>query len=123
MAGVDQHSDWRTDPGRQAPRPTSAYEVTVHVSGDRASATRAAPGGCGPSMSMVRGVDTVTGQPYAAGDPALLVWVHAALVDSGLGRERPVSARRRPAADADSYVAEMTIRGRTARGAARDDPG
>jgi ER-bound oxygenase mpaB/B'/Rubber oxygenase, catalytic domain len=32
----------------------------------------------------VRGVDTVTGQPYAAGDPALLLWVHAALVDSGL---------------------------------------
>ena len=40
MAGVDQHSDWRTDPvGRLAA--TSAYEVTVTF-GDRAGATRAA---------------------------------------------------------------------------------
>ncbi|HMH35400.1 MAG TPA: oxygenase MpaB family protein, partial [Streptosporangiaceae bacterium] len=40
MAGVDQHSDWRTDPvGRLAA--TSAYEVTVTF-GDRADATRAA---------------------------------------------------------------------------------
>src|SRR6266487_5814972 len=36
MAGVDQHSDWRTDPvGRLAA--TSAYEVTVTF-GDRAGA-------------------------------------------------------------------------------------
>src|SRR5213078_2977414 len=40
MAGVDQHSDWRTDPvGRLAA--TSAYEVTVTF-GDRASARRVA---------------------------------------------------------------------------------
>ena len=32
----------------------------------------------------VRGVDTVTGQPYAASDPALLLWVHATFVDSGI---------------------------------------
>ena len=44
MAGVDQHSDWRTDPvGRLAA--TSAYEVTVTF-GDRASGRRAAASGC-----------------------------------------------------------------------------
>jgi len=49
MAGVDQHSDWRTDPvGRLAA--TSAYEVTVTF-GDRAGAT-GPRGGCGPSTSM-----------------------------------------------------------------------
>jgi uncharacterized protein (DUF2236 family) len=32
----------------------------------------------------VRGTDAVTGCPYAAGDPALLLWVHGALVDSVL---------------------------------------
>ena len=32
----------------------------------------------------VRGPDTVTGRPCAAGDPALLLWVHGALVDSVL---------------------------------------
>jgi uncharacterized protein (DUF2236 family) len=32
----------------------------------------------------VRGTDAVTGCLYAAGDPALLLWVHGALVDSVL---------------------------------------
>src|SRR5262252_3706248 len=81
MAGVDQHSDWRTDPvGRLAA--TSAYEVTVTF-GDRASARRVAER-VRAIHEHVRGVDTVTGQPYAAGDPVLLLWVHAGLVDSGL---------------------------------------
>ena len=81
MAGVDQHSDWRTDPvGRLAA--TSAYEVTVTF-GDRASARRVA-GRVRAIHEHVRGVDTVTGLPYQAGDPALLLWVHAALVDSAL---------------------------------------
>src|SRR5262249_58334507 len=41
MAGVDQHSDWRTDPvGRLAA--TSAYQATVTF-GDRAGPTPAAP--------------------------------------------------------------------------------
>jgi uncharacterized protein (DUF2236 family) len=56
----------------------------------------------------VRGVDPVTGQPYAAGDPALLLWVHAALVDSGLAASA-LFGTPPTAADADRYVAEMTI--------------
>src|SRR5215468_4069402 len=105
MAGVDQHSDWRTDPvGRLAA--TSAYEVTVTF-GDRAGATRAAQR-VRAIHEHVRGVDTVTGQPYAAGDPALLLWVHAGLVDSGLAAVRLFGTP--PAdADADAYVGEMTV--------------
>ena len=81
MAGVDQHSDWRRDPvGRLAA--TTAYVSTVTY-GERAVAERAAAR-VRKIHEHVRGTDTVTGQPYAAGDPALLLWVHAALVDSTL---------------------------------------
>jgi uncharacterized protein (DUF2236 family) len=105
MAGVDQHSDWRRDPvGRLAA--TSAYEAIVTF-GDRASATRVAERVRAIHI-RVQGVDTVTGQPYAAGDPALLLWVHAALVDSGLAAGRLFGTPLADA-DADAYVREMTI--------------
>jgi uncharacterized protein (DUF2236 family) len=105
MAGVDQHSDWRRDPvGRLAA--TSAYEAIVNF-GDRASATRVAER-VRAIHTRVQGVDTVTGQPYAAGDPALLLWVHTALVDSGLAAGRMFGTPLADA-DADAYVGEMTI--------------
>jgi len=105
MAGVDQHSDWRADPvGRLAA--TSAYLASVTF-GERAGAER--------SASRVRrihrsvtGTDPETNEPYAASDPELLLWVHAALVDSNLVARQlfgtPVSA-----ADADQYVEEMVV--------------
>jgi uncharacterized protein (DUF2236 family) len=104
MAGVDQHSDWRADPaGRLAS--TSAYLVTITY-GDRAAARRAADR-VRTIHQRVRGTDPVTGRPYAATDTALLIWVHAALVDSVLAAAdrygTPVSA-----VDKDRYVAEMT---------------
>jgi uncharacterized protein (DUF2236 family) len=105
MAGVDQHSDWRRDPvGRLAA--TSAYEAIVTF-GDRASATRVAER-VRAIHTRVQGVDTVTGLPYAAGDPALLLWVHAALVDSGLAAGRLFGTPLTDA-DADAYVREMAI--------------
>ena len=105
MAGVDQHSDWRTDPvGRLAA--TASYTATVTY-GDRASASRAAR-----RVRMVhehvRGIDTVTGRPYEASDPALLLWVHAALVDSVLAASRMFGTP--PAGtDPDRFVSEMTV--------------
>jgi uncharacterized protein (DUF2236 family) len=105
MAGVDQHSDWRRDPvGRLAA--TSAYVATISF-GEQAAAQRAAAR-VRRIHEHVRGVDEITGRPYAAGDPALLLWVHAALVDSAIAAAGafglPLSA-----ADADRYVAEMTV--------------
>jgi uncharacterized protein (DUF2236 family) len=105
MAGVDQHSDWRGDPvGRLAA--TSGYLATVTF-GERASAQRAAAR-VRRVHERVTGVDPVTGRQYAAGDPALLLWVHAALVDSGIAAcelfGTPLSR-----ADADRYVAEMVV--------------
>ena len=100
MAGVDQHSDWRRDPvGRLAA--TSAYLATLTF-GDRAAADQAA--------ARVRRVHEhvrgeFDGEPYSASDPALLLWVHATFVDSGLTAcelfGTPV--------DADAYVREMAI--------------
>ena len=105
MAGVDQHSGWRRDPaGRLAA--TSAYLATITF-GERAVAARAAAR-VRRIHDHVRGVDAVTGRRYAAGDPALLLWVHVALVASGLAAcwafGTPLSAE-----DSDRYVAEMVV--------------
>jgi uncharacterized protein (DUF2236 family) len=105
MAGVDQHSGWRRDPvGRLAA--TSAYLATVTF-GERAVAEQAAAR-VRRIHDHVRGVDAVTGHPYAAGDPALLLWVHAALVQSSLAAVwafgTPLSAE-----DSDRYVEEMMV--------------
>ena len=103
MAGVDQHSGWRRDPvGRLAA--TSAYLATVTF-GERAAAEQAAAR-VRRIHEHVRGVDPVTGRRYAAGDPALLLWVHAALVDSVLAAGSVVGTAL-SAADSDRYVAEM----------------
>ena len=104
MAGVDQHSDWRADPGARFAS-TSAYVVTTTY-GDKATA-RAAAARVRKIHDTVHGTDTVTGQPYDANDPALLLWVHAGLVDSGLAACRLYGAPL-PAEQADRYVAEMT---------------
>jgi uncharacterized protein (DUF2236 family) len=105
MAGVDQHSGWRTDPvGRLAA--TTSYTATVTY-GDRASASRAARR-VQAIHEHVRGVDTVTDRPYAAGDPALLLWVHAALVDSILAASILFGTPPQ-GADADTFVNEMAI--------------
>ena len=103
MAGVDQHSDWRSDPvGRLAA--TSSYLTIVSV-GDKATAERVSER-VRRVHEHVRGVDAVTGQPYAAGDPALLLWVHAAFVDSNIAAAQLFGSPLM-AAEADRYVAEM----------------
>jgi uncharacterized protein (DUF2236 family) len=104
MAGVDQHSDWRADPGARFAS-TAAYVVTTTY-GDTATA-RAAAARVRKIHGTVNGTDTVTGQPYDANDPALLLWVHAGLVDSGLAACRLYGAPL-TAVQADRYVAEMT---------------
>src|SRR5580658_8221786 len=105
MAGVDQHSDWRDDPvGRLAA--TSGYLATVSF-GEKAAAEKVASR-VRRVHERVTGTDQVTGQPYAASDPALLLWVHAALVDSTLAA-RTLFGNPPSPADADAYVAEMVV--------------
>jgi hypothetical protein len=120
MAGVDQHSGWRRDPvGRLAATNGYAAEVTY---GDRDSARRAAQR-VRAIHEHVCGTDIVTGLPYAATDPVLLLWVHAAFVDSALAAiglfGTPLAAAgtgRRPVRPRDDD------RSRAARGSAGDDP-
>ncbi len=105
MAGVDQHSDWREDPvGRLAA--TSAYLATVSF-GEKAAAERAATR-VRKIHEYVKGVDPATGRAYAASDPALLLWVHAGLVDSTIVARHWFGTPFGPA-DTDRYVAEMVI--------------
>ena len=104
MAGVEQHSRWRDDPaGRFAT--TAAYVLTTTY-GDRATA-RAAADRVRKIHQWVRGTDPVTGRPYAADDPDLLIWVHAAQVESGLTAARRYGASF-SGTEADRYAAEMT---------------
>ena len=103
MAGVAQHSTWKQDPfGRLAA--TSSYLLTTTY-GDTASAMQAAAW-VRKIHTRVRGVDLETGLPYSAEDPALLLWVHAGMVDSII---EVVQRYGRPLGegDADRYVAEM----------------
>ena len=103
MAGVAEHSTWRRDPfGRLAA--TSSYLLTTTY-GDTASALAAAAW-VRKVHAHVRGVDAETGLPYSADDPALLLWVHAAMVESIITVVQRYG-RALDEGDADRYVAEM----------------
>jgi len=103
MAGVDQHSNWRADPvGRLAA--TSGYLATITF-GDRAAAEQAS-GRVRRIHEHITGTDTITGRRYAASDPALLLWVHATLVESGVVAAEVFGTPLSPQ-DRDGYVAEM----------------
>ena len=103
MAGVAQHSNWKEDPfGRMAA--TSGYILAVTY-GDTGAAQHAASR-VRAVHSHVNGTDTVTGLAYRAEDPSLLLWIHAAMVDSIVHVVQRYG-RTLDAADADRYVAEM----------------
>src|SRR5262249_7716078 len=85
---------------------TSRYLGTVSF-GEKASAEWIAAS-VRKIHEKVAGTDAFTGRPYAASDPALLLWVHAALVDSTLVA-RTLFGTPPSAAEADSYVSEMAV--------------
>ena len=103
MAGVAQHSTWKQDPfGRLAA--TSSYLLTTTY-GDTQSALAAADW-VRHVHRHVRGTDPETGLPYSAEDPDLLLWVHAAMVESIVAVAQRYGRPLDPA-EADRYVAEM----------------
>ena len=83
---------------------TRAYLATVTL-GDRATA-RMAAARMRRFHEHARGRGAVAGRPGAAGDPALLLWVHGTLVDSVLAAGSLVGTAL-SAADGNRYVAEM----------------
>jgi uncharacterized protein (DUF2236 family) len=103
MAAVADFSDYRSDVWGRYFRTTSYIRTTIYGTTSQAEAV-------GRRVRQVhepmRGVDRVTGRPYAADDPELLLWVHAILVDSFVtAYERFVEPL--PAAEVDRYVGEL----------------
>lgn len=103
MAAVHEHSDFRESFWPRLQR-TAEYVTTVGF-GTRQQVDSAAAR-VRTMHETVHGVDPVTGQPYSAGDPELLRWVHvtevASILDAvqrgGMGLD---------GTQADSYLAEQ----------------
>lgn len=80
-AGVDQHSDFRADPFARLRRTLTASYAVAFGSMPRADA---AIRRVNAIHAAVRGHVPESGAAYHATDPALLLWVHATLVDTAL---------------------------------------
>lgn len=106
MAGVAEHSSYRTDPLGRLAR-TGRYVATTTY-GTTAAAERAIAG-VRAVHGRVRGVAD-DGRPYDARDPALLSWVHNVEVESFLVAYRTYGGGLTDA-DADRYVREMRVLG------------
>ena len=85
VAGARQTGMYERDPWRRLER-TLRQTFTV-VFGTRREAEQASKR-IDDVHRAIRGVDQVTGLPYDARDPELLLWVHACLVSSFLEMER-----------------------------------
>jgi uncharacterized protein (DUF2236 family) len=103
MAAVDQHSAFREDPWGRLERTTHFVVATTY--GDTATA-EAAAATVRRVHTRIHGVDPVTGEPYRADDPDLLLWIHAVEVESFLLAYRTYAGRLSNE-DGDRYVAEM----------------
>ena len=105
MAGVADHSAYRTDPMGRLWRTSLYVGTTTFGSTDDARA----------AIAMVKRVHervvgvAADGRPYAANDPHLLLWVHHTLVDSFLRAYRRYGSTPLTDADADRYVDEMAV--------------
>ena len=81
VAGARETRFYERDPWRRLQRTLMlTYTVTFGTRREALDAARR----INDVHRRVRGIDPVTGQPYDALDPDLLLWVHAALVDSAL---------------------------------------
>src|SRR6266513_4023417 len=100
-AGVDEHSDFRSNPVRRLRR-TVRMTMAI-VFGDRETALGAAR-----AVNQTHG--KVRGREYRALDPELLLWVHATLTDSALVTYetfvKPLTARER-----DEFYQESKLLG------------
>jgi uncharacterized protein (DUF2236 family) len=104
VAGVEQHSRYRTDPLGRLTR-TSAYvtETTYGAMAEVEAAVATVRSAHGP----VKG-HSERGKAYRAGDPAMAAWVHNVLTDSFLAAYQAYGPRRLTPAEADRFVAEQT---------------
>jgi uncharacterized protein (DUF2236 family) len=102
MAGVDQHSDYRSRALQRLQR--TALYVAAGVFGDTATA-EAAGERVKRMHRKVRGTDPVTGRSYSADDPDTQVWVHSVEWHSFLAAHRVFGPPLMPDEE-DRYIAE-----------------
>jgi len=104
MAGVAQHSNYRSDPLGRLERTATFLGTTSFGTQDEARAV----------IERVRWVHArVTGtasdgRPYAASDPDLLTWVHAAEVSSFLAAARIYAPSPPTPSEEDDYLDQMS---------------
>ena len=103
IAAVVDHSDYKNDVWGRYAR-TSNYVVTTIFGTTRQAQALGAR--VRAIHRPIRGVDRVTGLQYRADDPALLLWIHATLVESFLAAYRRFVGRLAQP-EADRYVAEL----------------
>src|SRR3954452_19653973 len=103
IAGVDEHSDFRSDPWGRLIRTASWIGLTTYGT---TAEVEVAAARLRKIHGYVRGNDPVTGKPYAADDPELLLWVHCCLVESFLSTYRRCGGPLTQD-EADRYVAEQ----------------
>lgn len=105
MAGVAQHSDYRSDPWGRLQRTADFLAATTFGPATQAQA----------AVDVVRRVHrhvvgtTRDGQRYAANDPHLLRWVHLAEIDSFLAAHDRFGERRLVGGERDEYVANTAV--------------
>ena len=104
MAGVAQHSDFRTDPWGRLFRTAEYVGTTTY--GTTAQAQRAGAKVRGIHRRL-QGVEPESGRAYRVDDPELLRWVHCVEVESFLSTAVRCGLRV-SAADRDRYYAEQT---------------
>src|SRR4051812_18294137 len=103
MAGVADHSDFRSDPWGRLQR--TAEFLTWTTFGTVEQAERAARAVRAVHAS-VRGT-APDGRTYSATDPHLLLWVHLAEVDSFLSAHQRYGTPKLDDEQCDGYVADM----------------
>jgi uncharacterized protein (DUF2236 family) len=105
MAAVAAHSGYRGDPwGRLARTSTFLATTTFGTADDAAQAVAVVRA----VHERVRGV-TADGLAYAASDPHLVRWVHAAEAHSFLAAHQRYGARPLDAAGCDEYVRQSAV--------------
>ena len=105
MLGVAEHSDYRSDPWARLAQIANFIAITTF--GTQRHATQAI-------TAVRRAHESVTGfgpdgTPYAANDPHLLAWVHAAEIDSFLVAHRAHGHRQLSLAEQDTYVEQTAV--------------
>jgi len=101
MAGVAGHSGYRSDPWGRLQRTS---EFLARTTFGTVADAEAAVASVRAVHERVRG-RTPDGRPYAASDPHLLGWVHAAEADSFLAAYRRFGASRLAPTEEDEYIA------------------